>query len=123
MKKEYAILVLISLSSLVTRAEVEVYPANNERTHYIGKCDSDAVKKRAHKWGFMSYQKELDVQSQGRCYSTCEKLAELSASEAVTCIRECNDQQREQRLNAGNSMTTGVNALGAGFAVLRSFWK
>lgn len=100
---------------------VEVYPANQSENHYIGKCDSDAVKKRAHKWGFMSHQKELDVQMQGQCYKTCEMIASNSAPDAVTCIRECNDQQREQRKDGATGLTNGMNALGTGLAIIRLF--
>lgn len=96
-------------------------PANLGGNQFVGKCDSDAVKKRAHKWGLMGYQKQLDVQMQGKCYSTCELIAKTSANDAVTCIRECGDQQREQRKDAANGITNSINAAGLGLQVIKGF--
>ena len=96
-------------------------PANLAGNQYVNKCDSDAVKKRAHKWGFMGYQKSLDVQMQGKCYSTCELIAQTSPNDAVTCIRECGDQQREQRNDAANGITNGINASSLGLQVINGF--
>lgn len=110
---------LCMFMAVASRAETEIYPANQEENHYIGKCDSNVIKKRAHKWGFMSYQKSKDVEMQTRCFDTCDILAKLDAAQAVSCVRECNDREREQRargLEAGSGI---LNLLGLGAALLK----
>lgn len=96
-------------------------PANLKENHYIGKCDSDAVKKRAHKWGFMGYQKQLDVQMQTSLLKTCELLVNVDPAQAVACIREYGDQQREQRKDGASAITTGINAGSLTLQVIRGF--
>jgi hypothetical protein len=96
-------------------------PANLAGNHYLNKCDSDAVKKRAHRWGFMGYQKQLDVQMQTALLNTCEKLAQTDPAQAVACIREFGDQQREQRKDAANGITNGINASSLGLQVINGF--
>jgi hypothetical protein len=96
-------------------------PANLAGNQYVNKCDSDAVKKRAHKWGFMGYQKSLDVEMQTALLNTCEKLAQTDPAQAVACIREFGDQQREQRKDAANGITNGINASSLGLQVINGF--
>ncbi len=98
-------------------------PANLEGNHYLNKCDSDAVKKRAHQWGFMGYQKKLDVQMQTSLLTTCEKLVNVDPAQAVACIREYGDQQREQRKDVATGITSGINAFSLGLQVIKSFRK
>jgi hypothetical protein len=111
------ITLLIILPSI---ASVKVYnfdenatPANLEGNHYTQKCDSQRTKRRAHQLGFMSDQKRLDITMQTSCYTVCGQLAN-SGESAVSCIRECNDQQREQRKEGwerGNSLINGLSPL------------
>lgn len=110
---------LFILCATTCKADVEVYPANYDDTHYIGKCDSNAVKKRAHKWGFMSYQKSKDVEMQSKCYETCKILATTKPEMAVSCNNDCNNQQREQRKDGFTAGQGLINLLGIGAALLK----
>jgi hypothetical protein len=87
-------------------------PVNIAGDHYAQKCDSQRTKRRAHQLGFMSDQKRLDINMQTACYDVCKDLA--SGESTVSCIRECNDQQREQRKEGwerGNSLINGLSPL------------
>ena len=53
-------------------------------------------------------QKQIDSETINRCFNTCEILANIDSNNALSCVRECNDREREQRKDSWNS---GVNAL------------
>ena len=107
--------------NVINNFDETLAPANLAGNHYVGKCDSDAVKKRAHKWGFMGYQKSLDVQMQTALLTTCEKLAETDPAQAVACIREFGDQERERRKDAASGIVSGINASSLGLQVINGF--
>jgi hypothetical protein len=98
----------------------EVRPANIQENHYASKCDSERTKRRAHLFGFMSNQKKLDVESQTQCMLVCIILAETSPDQTNSCIRECNDKEREQRNDVGNSLLQGASILGAAVSLLKA---
>ena len=70
---------------------------NYGESHNVGTCDSGRTKRRAHLLSSHLKHKKLDNELINRCFSTCEFLAETDPAQAVSCIRECNDREREQR--------------------------
>ncbi len=120
MNAKLILVCLLLTANLAVNADVAVadlessyYPVaaeNEEYSHNVGTCDSERTKRRAHLFSKSNYNKMKDVEMQSVCYKTCEKLAEeQDASEALSCIRECNDQQREQRQNGFNASRGWLN--------------
>ncbi len=116
-------IILVLFFSLAANADVrltdfeEAQPVNIDGDHYVQKCDSQRTKRRAHQLGFMSNQKRLDVEMQSECLKVCQNL---DGESAVSCVRECNDKEREQRKDGWSSGSNLINAGSSLFLLLKA---
>lgn len=117
---KHLIIVFCLFASLTVKAEVklvELEPVNIDGDHFVQKCDSQGTVRRAHQMGFMSNQKRLDVEMQNGCLTVCEKL---QGESAVSCVRECNDKEREQRKDGWSAGSNLINAGSSLFLLLKA---
>jgi len=75
---------------------------------------------KANMFSSHNLHKKLDNELINRCFATCELLAESSASEALGCIRECNDREREQRKDGKEGIKDVAGIIGTGLLILKA---
>lgn len=91
-----------------------------DEAHIVSECDSQRTKRRAHALSSSNWNKTKDVEMiNGNCLNVCNSIALTDASQAVSCVRECNDREREQRQQGWSAGQGLLGLLGIGAALLK----